>query len=192
MARFDDEKKAIDELLFGEAVPLSDKQIQKGEREVSKENPAEGSLLHRKNENLEIYKQNKDVAAYKDLIKLTKEEIKALEDHVEKFGAGKDGKGLGNNVTLDSVKGDDLPSTIKKLEARKVEIDKEIEAEVSRLGEERNEIAATDMTRADQLRLLEIIRSQGISLREGSNMVKPYYEIAKTAFLEGLAKGMKL
>ena len=192
MARFDDEKKAIDELLFGEAVPLSDKQIQKGEREVSKENPAEGSLLHRKNENLEIYKQNKDVAAYKDLIKLTKEEIKALEDHVEKFGAGKDGKGLGNNVTLDSVKGDDLPSTIKKLEARKVEIDKEIEAEVSRLGEERNEIAATDMTRADQLRLLEIIRSEGISLREGSNMVKPYYEIAKTAFLEGLAKGMKL
>ena len=192
MARFEDEKKAIDELLFGEAIPLSDKQREKGETEISKDNPAEGSLLHRKNENLEIYKKNKDVAAYKDLIKLTDAEMKSLEAHVDKFGAGKDGKGLGNDVTMDMVKGDDLPGTIKKLEARKTAIDKEIEAEMMRMGEQRNEIAATDMTRADQLRLLEICRANGVNLREGSAAIKHYYEIARTSFLEGLAKGMKL
>ncbi len=190
MARFEEEKKAIDELLFGEVIALTDKEIAKGKREISKENPAEGSLLYRKNENLEVYKQNKDVAAYKDLIKLNDNEIKALEAHVEKFGAGKDGKGLGNDVTLDSIKGDDLPGTIKKLEARKVSIDKEIEAETARMGEQRNEIAATNLTREDQIKLLEICRANGVNLREGSAAIKHYYEIAKTSFLEGLGKGM--
>ena len=188
MARFEDEKKAIDELLFGEAIPLSDKERAKGMKEISKENPAEGSLLFRKDANLEIYKADKDVAAYKNMIKLEEKEIKALEAHIEEYGAD----GAGNNVTLDMVKGEDLPSTIKKLEARKVEIDKEVSDETSRMGEQRNEIAATDMTRADQLRLLEICRANGVNLREGSDMIKHYYEIAKTSFLEGLAKGMKL
>jgi len=188
MARFEDEKQAIDELLFGEAIPLSDKQRAKGEKEISKENPAEGSLLHRKNENLEIYKQDKDVANYKALIKLDEKEIKALEAHIENYGAD----GAGNNVTLDMIKADDLPSTIKKLEARKTAIDKEVADETARIGEQRNEIAATNMTRENQLRLLEIIRSNGVSLREGSDSVKPYYEIAKTSFLEGLAQGMEI
>ena len=188
MVRFEDEKKAIDELLFGEVTALTDKELAKGQKEVSKENPAEGSFLHRKNENLEVYKTNKDVEAYKSLIKLNEKEIKALKDHEEKFGA----KGLGNNFILKDIQGDDLPSTIKKLEARKVTIDKEIESETARVGEQRNEIAMTDMTREDQLKLLEIVRANGVSLREGSDSIRHYYEIAKTSFLEGLAKGLKL
>ena len=188
MARFEDEKKSIDELLFGEAIPLSDKERAKGMKEVSKENPAEGSLLFRKDANLDIYKQDKDVAAYKNMIKLEEKEIKALEAHIEDYGAD----GAGNNVTLDMIKAEDLPSTIKKLEARKTAIDKEVADETARMGEQRNEIASTDMTRADQLRLLEICRANGVNLREGSSMIKNYYEIAKTSFLEGLAKGMKL
>jgi len=48
------------------------------------------------------------------------------------------------------------------------------------------------MTRANHLRLLEIIRSHGISLREGKHAIKVYYEIAKQAYLEGLSKGLKL
>jgi hypothetical protein len=188
MARFEDEKKAIDELLFGEAVPLSDKERAKGMKEVSKENPAEGSLLFRKDANLDIYKQDKDVDAYKNLIKLEEKEIKALEKHIEDYGVD----GAGNNVTLDMIKGDDLPSTIKKLEARKTAIDKEVSDETSRMGEQRNEIAATNLTREDQLRLLEIVRANGVSLREGSDSIRHYYEIAKTSFLEGLGKGMGL
>ena len=188
MVRFEDEKKAIDELLFGEVTALTDKELAKGQKEVSKENPAEGSFLHRKNENLEVYKTNKDVESYKSLIKLNEKEIKALKDHEEKFGA----KGLGNNFILKDIQGDDLPSTIKKLEARKVTIDQEIESETARIGEQRNEIAMTDMTREDQLKLLEIVKANGVSLREGSDSIRHYYEIAKTSFLEGLAKGLKL
>ena len=48
------------------------------------------------------------------------------------------------------------------------------------------------MTREEQIRLLNIIKENGISLREGSDNVKVYYEIAKSSFLEGLAKGLKL
>ena len=188
MARFEDEKKAIDELLFGEAIPLSDKQRAKGDKETSEQNPAEGSLLHRKNANLEIYKQDKDVDNYKALIKLDEKEIKALEDHIGTFGV----EGAGNDVKLDMVKGDDLPSTIKKLQARKTAIDKEVSDETAKMGEQRNEIASTDMTRADQLRLLEICKANGVSLREGTDSIRPYYKIAETCFLEGLAKGMKL
>jgi len=187
MARFEDEKKAIDELLFGEAIPLTDKERAKGMKEISKENPAEGSLLHRKDANLEIYKQDKDVDAYKNMIKLEEKEIKALEAHIEDYGAD----GAGNNVTLDMIKGDDLPGTIKKLEARKTAIDKEVEAETARMGEQRREIAATNLTREDQLKLLEIVRANGVSLREGSDSIRHYYEIAKTSFLEGLVKGSK-
>ena len=45
------------------------------------------------------------------------------------------------------------------------------------------------MSRANHLRLLEIIRENGISLREGTDYIRPYYEIAKAAFLEGIVKG---
>ena len=48
------------------------------------------------------------------------------------------------------------------------------------------------MTRENHLRLLEIIRENGISLREGAEGIKTYYEIAKTAYLEGLSKGLRL
>ena len=48
------------------------------------------------------------------------------------------------------------------------------------------------MTREEQIRLLNIIKENGISLREGSTEIKMYYEIAKASFLEGLAKGLKL
>ena len=48
------------------------------------------------------------------------------------------------------------------------------------------------MTREEQIRLLNIIKERGISLREGSDNIKIYYEIAKASFLEGLAKGLKL
>ena len=63
---------------------------------------------------------------------------------------------------------------------------------VAKLREEKKDIASTDMTREEQIRLLNIIKENGISLREGSTEIKMYYEIAKASFLEGLAKGLKL
>ena len=56
----------------------------------------------------------------------------------------------------------------------------------------RYEIAKTDMTREQHIKLLEIIKEKGISLKEGAMGVKTYYEIAKAAYLEGLSNGLKL
>ncbi len=177
MARFDKEEKAIDELLFGK---------DKGEEEASEENPMKGSLLFLKDKFLDIYKQNKDVEAYKKAIELPDAISKKLEKHAEVYSK------LGNKVSANDIKGKDLTETIKKLEIRRTSIRKEREEEQTNIGKQRNEIASTDMSRGNHLRLLEIIRENGISLREGAEGIRTYYEIAKTAYLEGLSKGLRL
>ena len=48
------------------------------------------------------------------------------------------------------------------------------------------------MTRAQNIKLLEICKKHGVNLREGAMGVKMYYEIAKEAFLEGVADAHKL
>ena len=181
MARFDQEIEAIEEFLFGK---------NNKNPEATADEPAKGSLIALKDQHLEAYKANKDVEKYKKAIELPDAIIKKLEKHVEKFGEGD--KGKGNKVKLEDVKGKDLPETIKKLEARISAIKKEEEEALLEKNREKSEIASTDMTRANHLRLLEIIRSHGISLREGKHAIKVYYEIAKQAYLEGLSKGLKL
>ena len=47
------------------------------------------------------------------------------------------------------------------------------------------------MDRAVHKELLNIIQEQGVSLREGAAYIKPYYEIAKTAYMEGLTAGLR-
>jgi len=177
MARFVREEEAIDELLFGK---------DKGEEEASEENPMKGSLLFLKDKFLDVYKKNKDVEAYKKAIILPDAIIKKLEKHADIFSK------LGNKVSANDIKGKDLPETIKKLEIRRTSIRKEREEEQINIGKQRNEIASTDMSRGNHLRLLEIIRENGISLREGADGIRTYYEIAKTAYLEGLSKGLRL
>jgi len=177
MARFDKEEDAIDELLFGKA---------KGDTEVDKDNPGTGSLLFLKDKHLQVYKTDKDVDKYKKAIVLPDAIVKKLEKHAETFSD------LGNDINIKDIKGKDLPDTVKKLEARKTAIQKEREVAQAEVGKQRNEIAATDMTRENHLRLLEIIRENGVSLREGAEGVRTYYEIAKASYLEGIAKGWRI
>ena len=99
----------------------------------------------------------------------------------------------GNDVGEVYTKGDPLFKTIKKVQERlKLGLNK------ARAGVEeesrgiRRQVAETEMTRTEALRLLEIIRENGISLREGSGNIKVYYEIAKAAYLEGVANALKL
>ena len=113
---------------------------------------------------------------------------KALNDHIKEYGE----EGKGNNVVIGDVFGTTLPETIKALGLRLKGIEKEEEEELLAKTNERYEIAKTDMTREQHIKLLEIIRENGISLREGAMGVKTYYEIAKAAYLEGLANGLKV
>ena len=46
------------------------------------------------------------------------------------------------------------------------------------------------MEKDTHMAILEIIKEYGVSLREGSQGVKAYYEIAKTAYQEGFMAGL--
>ena len=184
--RLDLEKDAIENLLY---------RGKKGkESEFTKDEPSPGSILAKKDELLQTYKtklKGKDNGTdeYNTLLKKANEKFKKiLEKHVKTFGA--DGKG--NNVVLNDVFGATLPETIKALGARLKGIEKEEKEDLLAKTNERYEIAKTDMTREQHIKLLEIIKDNGISLREGAMGIKTYYEIAKAAYLEGLSNGLKI
>ena len=184
--RFDLEKQEIENLLY---------KGKKGkESEFTKDEPAPGTLLAKKDELLDVYKsklKTKDDGAneYKDMLKKANEKFKKiLEKHVKTFGA--DGKG--NNVVINDVFGATLPETIKALGVRLKDIEKEEKEDLLTKTNERYEVAKTDMTREQHIKLLEICRNNGVSLREGAMGVKTYYEIAKEAYLEGLSNGLRL
>ena len=71
------------------------------------------------------------------------------------------------------------------------EIEKEKEEVLLKEKMDRRGVAATIMDRAVHKELLNIVKEHGISLREGANHIKPYYEIAKTAYMEGLTAGLR-
>jgi hypothetical protein len=187
--RFDLEKEAIKDLLY---------RGKKGkDSEYTEEEPAPKSILDVKNQMLDLYRSKYKgveggVDDYNAELKKSNEKFeKILEKHIEKFGSENE-KGLGNNVTLDKVFGESLPDTIKLLGARLKEIEKEEQENVIARTNERHQIALGDMTRQQQIKIIEIIRENGISLREGAMGIKTYYEIAKAAYLEGLSNGLRL
>ena len=184
--RFDLEREAIKDLLY---------RGKKGkESEYTEEEPAPKSILDIKNQMLDLYKnkfkgKEGGVDDYNAELKKVNEKFKKiLEKHVKTFGE----EGKGNNVTLNIVYGEKLPDTIKLLGARLKALEKEEEEDIVSANELRREVAKTDMTREQHIKLLEIIKKHGVSLREGAMGVKAYYEIAKEAYLEGVANGMKL
>ena len=184
--RFDLEREAIKDLLY---------RGKKGkESEHTEDEPAPESILAKKDELLDVYKtkfkgQDGGVDEYNDLLlKANEKFLKALEKHVKTFGE----EGKGNNVTLEIIYGEKLPDTIKLLGARLKELEKEEQEDLLEKRKERNEVAKSGMTREQHIKLLEIIRENGISLREGADGIRTYYEIAKSAYLEGLSNGLKL
>ena len=169
----------------GKGAKKSSKKLSKFDKEREAVEKHLEDLKDKKDKELEKYKKSKKdkkaVDAYKKSIELSDTDKKKLEKTADKF-----------DVPSKEYIAKDIPGTIKDLEKRLKAIDKEEEKAVAKLREEKNEIAATDMTREEQIRLLNIIKENGISLREGSDNIKVYYEIAKASFLEGLAKGLKL
>ena len=123
----------------------------------------------------------------KEIDKLEKEKAKNKEKLSGPLQKYKDGKLTADEyrkLSADTVKRN------KEINARLGEIDKEKDA-ISlneKLG--RREVAKTMMEKDTHMAILEIIKEYGISLREGSQGVKAYYEIAKTAYQEGFMAGL--
>ena len=85
----------------------------------------------------------------------------------------------------------DIPQQIKDINKRLGEISKEKEAILLKEKEDRRSVAETAMDREVHMELLNIIKEQGISLKEGSDSIRSYYEIAKIAYMEGLTAGLR-
>ena len=128
------------------------------------------------------------IALDKEIEKLKAEKDKNKDKLSAPLKRYKDGK-----LTADEYRklSDDTVKRNKEIVKRLGEIEKEKEA-ISlneKLG--RREVAKTMMEKDTHMAILEIIKEYGISLREGSQGVKAYYEIAKTAYQEGYMEGLQ-
>jgi len=85
----------------------------------------------------------------------------------------------------------DIPKQIKDINKRLGEIEEEKDNILLKEKEDRRAVASTAMDRDVHRKLLEIIKEKGISLREGSENIRVYYEIAKLAYMEGLTAGLQ-
>jgi len=85
----------------------------------------------------------------------------------------------------------DIPKQIKDINKRLGEIEEEKDDILLKEKEDRRAVASTAMDRDVHRKLLEIIKEKGISLREGSENIRVYYEIAKLAYMEGLTAGLQ-
>ena len=132
-------------------------------------------------------KDKKLKALDKEIEKLEKEKDKnkaKLQPDLKKY---KDGK-----MTADQyrAKSKTLVDRNKEIVNRVKEIEKEKEEIALKEKLDRREVAKTMMEKDTHMAILEIIKEYGISLREGSQGVKAYYEIAKTAYQEGFMAGL--
>ena len=130
----------------------------------------------------------KTAALDKEIEKLEKEREKnktKLQPALNKY---KDGK-----MTADEYrkKSKELVDRNKEIVARVKEIEKEKEEIALKEKMDRREVAKTMMERDTHMEILNIIKEAGVSLKEGSQGVKMYYEIAKTAYQEGFMAGLK-
>ena len=146
----------------------------------------------------------KDVADKKDLKKHLKgkkgidKQIQKLEDErKQKEEKRQEFFSVYKTSKKDSAATKKYKDKVLPLQDRIKEIDKEIkELEDQLVGiakEEkmmRREAAGMMMDKRIHMEILEIIKEAGVDLREGAGGVKMYYEIAKTAYMEGLTAGL--
>jgi hypothetical protein len=123
----------------------------------------------------------------KEIERLEKEREKNKEKLSGPLARYKDGK-----LTADEYRklSADMVARNKEIIARLGEIEQEKDSISLNEKMGRREVAKTMMEKDTHMDILEIIKEYGISLREGSDSIKPYYEIAKIAYQEGFMAGL--
>ena len=114
---------------------------------------------------------------------------KKLQDKVKPLIQDFNNKKIDKEKYLKKV--GDIPQQIKDINKRLSDIEKEKDDIILKEKEDRRTVAETAMDREVHMELLNIIKEAGVSLREGSDGVKTYYEIAKIAYMEGLTAGLR-
>ena len=133
-------------------------------------------------------KDKKLKALDKEVEKLEKEREKNKEKLQPALNKYKDGKMSADEYRKKSK---ELVDRNKEIVARVKEIEKEKDEIALKEKVDRREVAKTMMERDTHMEILNIIKEAGVSLREGSEGVKMYYEIAKVAYQEGFMAGLR-
>ena len=87
--------------------------------------------------------------------------------------------------------GNEMLEAVQDIEKEMKSLENTLEEAKHDEKELRREAARTMMGKDIHMEILNIIKEQGISLREGADGVRVYYEIAKLAYMEGLTAGMR-
>jgi len=129
--------------------------------------------------------------------------LKALDKEIDKLKVEKDKNKEKLSGPLARYKDGKLTADeYRKMSADMVKRNKEINDRLDQIKKEketislneklgRREVAKTMMEKDTHMAILEIIKEYGISLREGTDSIKPYYEIAKIAYQEGFMEGLQ-
>ena len=131
----------------------------------------------------------------KELAKLNDDEQKAKDKKKElqnKFKPlmAKYNEDGNKQAYLDAV--GDIPNQIKDLNAELKDFIKQREDVDLKEKQDKKDVATLAMDKDTHMALLEIIKEAGVDLREGSGAIRTHYEIAKSAYMEGLTAGMKV
>ena len=134
----------------------------------------------------DIKKSGMSLSKTKDTLLKLKNQIQALKDKRKKmFGDYKD--------KIKGLDPDKSKVEFKKYSDKQDPLTKDIKDKENEMKslETNLEEARMDEREMVHMEILNIIKEAGISLREGADGVKMYYEIAKTAYMEGITAGMK-
>jgi len=85
-----------------------------------------------------------------------------------------------------------IPEEIKKLNIELKDFIQKREDIALKEKTDKRAVAEMAMDKDVHLEILSIIKEHGVNLREGAESIRIHYEIAKTAYMEGLTAGMKI
>ena len=146
----------------------------------------------------DVKKAGMSLSKTKDtLIKLKDKKQSLMDKRKKMFGDYKDKiQGLDPDKAKKEFdkyakKQEPISKEIKDIEKEMKSLENTLEEAKHDEKELRREAARTMMGKDIHMEILNIIKEQGISLREGADGVRVYYEIAKLAYMEGLTAGMR-
>ena len=140
---------------------------------------------------------DKEKESLKDKIFPLIQQYKAKKKGKKPYSKGDYEKDLKKIKTSDKStaatdKGNDhVTDRIKAINKRLDAIEKEKEEVILKEKMDKRAVAETVMDRGVHKELLNIIQEYGVSLKEGSDHIRTYYEIAKSAYMEGLTAGLR-
>ena len=146
----------------------------------------------------DVKKSGMSLSKTKDkLIKLKDKKQSLMDKRKKMFGDYKDKiQGLDPDKAKKEFdkyakKQEPVTQEIKDIEKEMKSLENTLEEAKQDEKELRREAAKTMMGKDIHMEILNIIKEKGISLREGAEGVRVYYEIAKLAYMEGLTAGMR-